>query len=75
MMKGYVITDGAHDLAIVTTSRAKATGAFIVRFAGRIDWKALRTRREPAWDGEEAWACWSDEFDMGTYWGAPVRMA
>lgn len=75
MTKGYVVTDGNNDLSIVTTSRAKATGAFIARFAGRIDWKALRTRRERTWDGEEAWACWSDEGDVGEYWGAPVRMA
>jgi hypothetical protein len=75
VVKGYVVTDGNETLSIVTTSRAKASGAFIARFAGRIDWNALRTRREPEWDGEEAWECWSDEYDMVSYWGAPVRMA
>lgn len=73
-MKGYHVTDGNEDLSIVTTSRAKATGAFIKRFAGKIDWKSLRVRREPEWDGDEPWACGSDEFEMGTYWGVPVRM-
>ena len=74
MHKGFHVTDGNEDLAIATTSRTKATGAFIARFAGRIDWTRLRTRREPAWDGDAAWACGSDEWDMVSYWGAPVRI-
>ncbi len=73
-MKGYHVTDGNEVLSIVTTSRAQATGAFIARFAPQIDWKALRARREPEWDGDEAWACGSDESDTVSYWGAPVRM-
>lgn len=73
-MKGYFVTDGNDDLSIVTTSRAKATGAFIARFAPGIDWRSLRTQREPEWDGDEPWAYGSDEWGMGTYWGAPVRM-
>lgn len=73
-MKGYFVTDGNEDLSIVTTSRAKATGAFIARFAPGIDWRSLRTRREPEWDGDEPWACGPDESDVGEYWGVPVRM-
>lgn len=73
-MKGYHVTDGNEYLHIAAESRARATGAFIARFAPGIDWRSLRTRREPEWDGDEAWACGSDEFGTETYWGASVRL-
>lgn len=73
-MKAYRVTDGDNDLYIAAESRMKATGAFIRHFGRRIAWKQLRTTREPAMDGDEAFCYDTDEIATAEYWGVPVRM-
>ena len=71
--KGYIITDGYFELHIAAETRSKATGEFIRRFAWhRIDWKQLRTRRYPHFDGTEPMYFDVRAFCTAEVWGVPV---
>jgi hypothetical protein len=70
-MKGYIITDGYHEFAACAETRGKATGMFIKAFRF-IDWKRLRAKREPSFDGPVSWG-W-EMADYAEYWGRPVRL-
>lgn len=74
-MKGYMITDGYHELAVCAETRERATGTFIRRFAWRgIRWKELRTQRAADLDGPTPWEFDSGAFSTVEYWGRPVQL-
>jgi hypothetical protein len=73
--KAYRVTDGANELYLTAESRAKATGAFIRHFGRRIAWKQLRTTRERALDGDEAFCYDPGEHATAEYWGVPVELS